>query len=261
MSLYTPHDPSDEEDPMSAAGEGRQWRDETGVEATRATLLQLLARAGVPGGDARELIGLVEAGALALAYEELRERARSAPGDKGEAYESGWLDGAAGLLDELGAVAERTLLGVVGADEQDGTAGEHPPARRMEVERTRVALTPLYLSFASDSELDPEVTEEVLGAVLATMSPRQRAGYAVLLTRFAAVHRARLEGLFAAFGPDSAITVHGRYSLLHSAAGIAVLERLVAAPGRLRQEWDAAELPPAWLDGLTTAWSAAGRHG
>lgn len=241
---------------MSAADEGRQWPDEVSVENARTTLLQLLARAGIPSSDARELIGLVEAGALALAHKELSGGGRSAPGDKGEAYESGWLDGTENLLQELGAVTELTLVRVVGADEQPGPAGERPRAGRMEVERAQVALTPLYLSFASVSELDPEVTEQVLAAVLATMTPRQRAGYAGRLTEFATVHRARLERLFAAFGPDSAITVHGRYSLLHSATSIAVLERLLAAPQSLREEWDAAELPPAWLDGLTTAWNA-----
>ncbi|MCF3182395.1 hypothetical protein IPZ70_20955 [Streptomyces polychromogenes] len=87
------------------------------------------------------------------------------------------------------------------------------------------------------------------------MSPRQRAGYAGRLTEFATLHRSRLERLFAAFGPDSATTMHSRYPLLHSATSIAVLERLLA-PRVLREEWDAAELPPAWLDGLTTAWSA-----
>ncbi|MBT2482358.1 hypothetical protein [Streptomyces sp. ISL-94] len=241
---------------MNAADEGRQWPDEVSVDNARTTLLQLLARAGVPSDDARELTGLVEAGALALAHEELSGGARSAPGDKGAAYESGWLDGAGHLLEELGAVAERTLLRVVGAEGQPGPAGERPPAGRMEVERARVALTPLYLSFTAASELDPEVTEEVLAAVLTTMSPRQRAGYAGRLTQFAAAHRTRLERLFAAFGPGSTITVHGRYSLLHSATSIAVLERLIAAPQALREEWNAAELPPAWLDGLTTAWNA-----
>ncbi|MFD3544830.1 hypothetical protein ACFWUW_04275 [Streptomyces sp. NPDC058655] len=240
---------------MSAADEERQWPDEVSVDNARTTLLQLLARAGVPSGDARELIGLVEAGALALAHDELGAAGRSAPGDKGEAYEAGWLDGAAGLLEELGTVAERALRQVVGEEGLPGPAGGHPRPGRMEVERAQVALTPLYLSFAAVSELDPEVTDEVLATVLTTMSPRQRAGYAGRLTAFAAAHRARLERLFAAYGPGSAVTVHGRYSLLHSATSIAVLERLIAAPRELRQEWDAAELPPAWLDGLTTAWS------
>ncbi|MBT2451433.1 hypothetical protein J7F03_31095 [Streptomyces sp. ISL-43] len=241
---------------MSTADEGRQWPDEVSVDNARTTLLQLLARAGVPSGDARELIGLVEAGALALAHEELSGGDRSAPGDKGEAYESGWLDGSGHLLEELGAVAERTLLRVVETDGEQGPDGEHPRAGRMEVELARVALTPLYLSFTAVSELDPEVTEEVLVAVLGTMSPRRRAVYAGRLNEFATAHRARLERLFAAFGPGSAITVHGRYSLVHSVTSIAVLERLVAAPQGLREEWDAAELPPAWLDGLTTAWNA-----
>ncbi|WP_443067657.1 hypothetical protein OG625_01290 [Streptomyces sp. NBC_01351] len=240
---------------MSTADEGRQWPDEVSVDNVRTTLLQLLARAGVPHGDARHLIGLLEAGALALAHEELSGD-RSAPGDKGEAYESGWLDGAGDLLGELGAVVERTLLRVVGPDDRQDQAGERPRVGRMEVEWARVAVTPLHLSFTEVSELDPEVTEEVLGAVLGTMSPRQRAGYAGRLTEFVAAHRVRLERLFAAFGPGSSITVHGRYSLLHSVTSIAVLERLVAAPQELREEWDAAELPPAWLDGLTAAWNA-----
>lgn len=248
---------SDEEDSMSTADEGRQWPDEVSVDNARTTLLQLLARAGVPSDDARELIGLLEAGALALAHEELSGGSgRIVPGDKGEAYESGWLDGAGEVLTELGAVAERTLLQVVSPDGQEGPAGEHPRAGRMEVERAKVALTPLYLSFAAVSELDPEVTEEVLTAVLGTMSPRQRAGYAGRLTAFATAHRDRLERLFGEFGPGSAITVHGRFSLVHSVTSIAVLERLAAAPQALREEWDAAELPPAWLDGLTTAWNA-----
>ncbi|WP_240801826.1 hypothetical protein [Streptomyces sp. A1136] len=245
------------EDLMSTADEGRQWPDEASVDNARTTLLRLLARAGVPSDDARQLIGLLEAGALALAHKELSGGDRSAPGDKGAAYESGWLDGAESLLEELGDVAERSLVRVVGADGRQGPAEEHPRAGRMEVERARVALTPLYRSFTADSELDPEVTDEVLVAVLGTMSPRQRAGYAGRLTEFASVHRPRLERLFEEYGPGSAITLHGRYSLVHSATGIAVLERLVAAPQGLREEWDAAELPPAWLDGLRMAWDAS----
>ncbi|MFE5491177.1 hypothetical protein ACFQ7Z_14660 [Streptomyces virginiae] len=244
---------------MSVADGGRQWPDEVSVENARATLLQLLARAGVPSDDARQLIGLLEAGALALAHEELsgdRVRPGSTPGDEGEPYDSGRLDGARDVLEELGALAERTLVRAVGAEGEQGAAGERPRARRMEVERARVAVTPLYLSLTTVSELDPEVTDEVLAAVLGTMSPRQRAGYAGRLTEFAADHRARLERMFAGYGPDSAITMHGRYSLLHSATSIAVLERLAAAPRELREEWDAVELPPAWLDGLTTAWDA-----
>ncbi|WP_030723824.1 hypothetical protein [Streptomyces sp. NRRL F-2580] len=239
---------------MSAADEGRQWPDEVSVDNARTTLLQLLARTGVPCGDARQLIGLLEAGALALAHEEL-SGGRTAPGDKGQAYASGWLDGAAHLLDGLGALTERTLTDVVGTDGQTGPAGERRRAGRMEVERARVAVSPLYLSLTKVSELDPEVTDEVLAAVLATMSPRQRAGYTGRLTAFATTHRDRLERLFAAYGPGSAITVHGRYSLLHSVTSIAVLERLLTAPRELREEWDAAALPPAWLDGLTTAWN------
>ncbi|MEV6682818.1 hypothetical protein AB0N09_39040 [Streptomyces erythrochromogenes] len=238
---------------MSVADGGRQWPDEVSVENARATLLQLLARAGVPSDDARQLIGLLEAGALALAHEEL-SAARGVPGEKGA--EGAEEDGARAVLDELGAVAERTLVRAVGAEGEQGPAGERPRARRMEVERARVAVTPLYLSFTAVSELDPEVTDEVLAAVLGTMSPRQRAGYAGRLTEFAADHRMRLERMFAGFGPDSTITMHGRYSLLHSATSIAVLERLAAAPQELRAEWDAVELPPAWLDGLTTAWNA-----
>ncbi|MGW5852288.1 hypothetical protein ACWFQ8_30825 [Streptomyces sp. NPDC055254] len=240
---------------MSTADEGRHWPDEVSVDNARTTLLRLLARAGVPSGDARELIGLIEAGALALAHKELSSARPGTPGHKDEAYESGRLDGAEDLLEGLAAVAERTLLRAVGADGPQDPSGHRPRAGRMEVELTEVALTPLYLSFTTVSELDPEVTEEVLAAVLTTMQPRQRAAYAGRLNEFATTHRARLERLFAAFGPGSGITVHGRYSLVHSTTSIAVLERLDTAPLHLREEWDAAELPPAWLEGLRTAWN------
>ncbi|MGW0697777.1 hypothetical protein ACWD0A_00175 [Streptomyces sp. NPDC002867] len=241
---------------MNAAGEGRQQLDAVSVLNARTTLLQLLARAGVYSGDAEELIGLVEAGALALAHRELSGIGRSAPGDKGELYESGRLDGAQAVVDALGAIAERALQHVVGSDPSAGSSDHRPPVRRMEVERAKVAVTPLYLSFTAASDLDPEVTEQVLTAVLGTMTSRQRAAYAGLLAEFASAHRARLERLYAGYGPGSSIAIHGRYSLIHSPTSVAVLERLATAPSALREEWDAAELPPAWLDGLTTAWGS-----
>ncbi|MDQ1006926.1 hypothetical protein QFZ82_001411 [Streptomyces sp. V4I23] len=242
---------------MNAAEEGRQQLDAVSVLNARTTLLQLLARAGVYSGDAEELIGLVEAGALALAHRELSGIGRSAPGDKGELYESGRLDGAQAVADALGAIAERALQHVVGSDPSACSADHRPPVRRMEVERAKVAVTPLYLSFTAASDLDPEVTEQVLTAVLGTMTSRQRAAYAGLLADFASAHRARLERLYAGYGPGSSIAIHGRYSLIHSPTSVAVLERLATAPSALREEWDAGELPPAWLDGLTTAWGSS----
>ncbi|WP_327300293.1 hypothetical protein [Streptomyces goshikiensis] len=242
---------------MNAAGEGPQLPDAVSVANAKTTLLQLLARAGVFTGDTEELIGLVEAGALARAYEEITARAGSAPGDKGEPYESGWLDGASDVVDELGAIATRAGRRSAGSDAPDESPEERPRVRRMELERAQVAVTPLYLSFTSVSDFDPEVTSEVLTAILGTMSSRQRAQYAGRLTEFSASHRARLERLYTEYGPGSPIAIHGRYSVVHSPTSLAVLERLATAPSALREEWDAAELPPAWLDGLTTAWNAS----
>ncbi|MEV5320353.1 hypothetical protein AB0K92_22340 [Streptomyces sp. NPDC052687] len=56
---------------------------------------------------------------------------------------------------------------------------------------------PLYRSFAADSDLDPEISDQVLGAVLATMNAGRRAGYAGRLAAFADAHRERLERLYA----------------------------------------------------------------
>lgn len=242
---------------MNAAEEKPQLLDAASVANARTTLLQLLARAGVYTGDAEQLIGLVEAGALALAHVEATAAGRSAPRDKGEAYESGWLDGARGVAGVLGAIAERTLRDAVGPDPSDDSPEDRPRVRRAEVERAQVAVTPSYLSFTSVSDFDPEVTTEVLTAVLGTMGTRQRATYAGRLSEFSSAHRARLERLYAQFGPGSDIAIHGRYSVVHSPTSLAVLERLTTAPSALREEWDAAELPPAWLDGLTTAWDAS----
>ncbi|MEE1816046.1 MULTISPECIES: hypothetical protein [unclassified Streptomyces] len=242
---------------MSTAGEGRQQLDEASVLNAKRTLLQLLARAGVWSGDAEELIGFVEAGALALAYEEIGAAGWSAPEGKGEPYASGWLDGARAVTEAVGAVSERALRRAVAADPSAASPDDRPPVGRTELERTHVAVTPLYLSFTDVSDLDPEVTEQVLRALLGTMSSRQRAGYAGRLAAFTSEHRTRLERLYAEYGPGSAIAIHGRYSLIHSPTSVAVLERLATAPGDLHEEWDAAELPPAWLDGLTTAWEAS----
>ncbi len=128
---------------------------------------------------------------------------------------------------------------------------------RVDVERAKVAVTPLYLAFSDASDLDPEVSGEVLTAVLGTMSIVERVGYAGRLEQFTESHRERLAQLYAQYGPRSRIAVHGRYSLLHSPTSIAVLERLAAAPSAFRAEWEHAELPPAWLEGLATAWRAS----
>ncbi|MER7107251.1 hypothetical protein [Streptomyces sp. NPDC000229] len=238
---------------MNAAADGRQHLDAASVNA-KQTLLQLLGRAGVFAGDAEELIGLIEAGSLSLAHQEISRIGLSAPGGKGELYESGWLDGTQAVADELGDLTERALRHAVASDPSSPDA--RPPVRRMQVERAKVAVTPLYLSFTDVSDLDPEVSEQVLTAVLGTMNSRQRAGYAGQLAEFASAHRVHLERLYAEYGPGSPIAIHGRYSLLHSPTSIAVLERLATAPSALWEEWDAAELPPAWLEGLTTAWGS-----
>ncbi|MFG2330869.1 hypothetical protein ACGFMM_14710 [Streptomyces sp. NPDC048604] len=239
---------------MNSADAGRQQLDAVSVLNAKTTLVQLLGRAGVYSGDAEELIGIVEAGALAVAHREAREVKKQAPREKGELYESGWHDGVRAVAVELGALSERTLLQAVRADK---AAEGRTPVGRMEVERAKVAVTPLHLTFTAESALDPEVSEQVLVAVLATMTARERAGYAGLLTEYAADRRVRLERLFAEYGPGSPIAIHGRYSLLHSPTCIAVLERLGSVPEPLREEWDAAELPPAWLDGLWAAWEAS----
>ncbi|MGW6572031.1 hypothetical protein ACWGAN_07620 [Streptomyces sp. NPDC054945] len=247
---------------MHAAEENRQELDSVSVLNAKRTLLQLLGRAGVFADDAEGLIALVEAGALAGACEELGASGGSVPGGEGEPYEpyeSGRRDGARAVTDELGAIAERALRQAVDPDGPGAASAARSPVGRIEVEQAKAAVTPLHLAFTAPSDLDPEVTEEVLRAVLGTMTPWQRARYAGRLADFAAAHRARLERLYVEYGPGSATAVHSRYSLLHSATGVAVLERLATRPAALREEWEAAELPPAWLDGPMRAWEAVGR--
>ncbi|GAA3941990.1 hypothetical protein GCM10022244_57380 [Streptomyces gulbargensis] len=272
---------------MNTAGEGRQHLDTISVLTAKRTLLQLLERAGVHSADAEELIGLVEAGVLALAHHEIagvaaslaaappdgtsgpegagdgsgpRAEPRGGGEDEDGSYAAGRRDGARAVADALGALADRALREAVGAGAGEGPADdERPPVGRMELERAKVAVLPHYLTFTELSDLDPEVSEQVLTAVLGTMGPRQRAAYAGRLAGYVEDHRAELERLFAAYGPGSPIAIHGRYSLLHSPASVAVMERLATVPAALRKEWDAAELPPAWLDGLTTAGAPGAR--
>lgn len=243
---------------MDAGDDGRQQLDTVSILNARHTLLGYLGRAGLFPGDAEELVRLVEAGAVALAHEEIGALAREAPEGGGDLYTSGWLDGAGAVAGGLGDTAARALRLAVAADASPSAGDARPPVRTTEVERARVAIGPLYLSFTEVSDLDPEVSEQVLVAVLATMGARQRAGYAGRLTEFTEEHRPRLERLYARYGPGSPTAIHGRYSLLHSPTSIAVLERLTAAPACLESEWDAGELPPAWLEGLRRGWAEAG---
>ncbi|MFE7753169.1 hypothetical protein [Streptomyces sp. NPDC057428] len=226
----------------------------------KETLFELLGRSGVPRSEAEELIALVQAGAIADAHSELGTT-EWAPADSGQPYGTGWHDGARAAGDVLVRAAERALERAIGSamsgSKDDAPRGHHPVGR-VDVERAKVAVTPLYLTFSGSSDLDPEVSDEVLNAVLGTMSVVGRVGYAGQLERFAETGRERLARLYAQYGPSSHIAVHGRYSLLHSPTSIAVLERLTVTPSALWAEWEHAELPPAWLQGLSSAWSATG---
>ncbi|WP_308434474.1 hypothetical protein [Streptomyces clavifer] len=248
---------ADEEDPIDTAEVDPL--DSASVMNAKETLFELLGRAGVFRDEAEELIALVEAGAVADARSEAG-RAEGVPDEKGELYAVGWRDGARAVGDELARIAGRALERAIGAGTPapagDAARGHHPVGR-VDVERAKVAVTPLSLAFGDVSALDPEVSDEVLTAALGTMSVVERVGYAGRLEQFTESHRERLTRLYARYGPRSRIAVHGRYSLLHSPTSIAVLERLTAAPLALRTEWEHAELPPAWLDGLGTAWLAS----
>ncbi|WP_329034400.1 hypothetical protein [Streptomyces sp. NBC_00178] len=249
---------ADEEDTIDTAEAGRYPLDSASVVNAKETLFELLGRAGVPRSEAEELIALVQAGAIADAHSELG-KAGGAPGDSGQPYGRGWRDGARAAGDVLVDVAGRALERAIGpADsgaEEDPSRSRHPVGR-VDVERAKVAVAPVYLTFSGSSDLDPEVSDDVLTAVLGTMSVVGRVGYAGQLERFAGIERERLARLYARYGPGSHIALHGRYSLLHSPTSVAVLERLTVAPTALRAEWEHAELPPAWLTGLSSAWAA-----
>ncbi|QNE79542.1 hypothetical protein F0344_32815 [Streptomyces finlayi] len=249
---------------MNTAEIGRHPLDSASVLNAKKTLFELLSRSGVFRDEAEELIALVEAGAIAEAHSEAG-KAAAPPGENGEPYATGWHDGARAVGDALVRIAERALERAIGPAMSDAVGDDAAPGHhlvgRMDVELAKVAVTPLYLSFSDASSLDPEVSDEVLTAVLGTMSVVGRVGYAGRLKEFTETHRERLAQLYAQYGPRSRIAVHGRYSLLHSPTSIAVLERLSTAPSALRTEWERAELPPAWLDGLTTAWGTRAAPG
>ncbi|MFC8225007.1 hypothetical protein [Streptomyces sp. NPDC057287] len=246
---------ADEGDAIDTAERGRHTLDPANVRNAKNTLFELLGRQGVSPGDAEELIALVEAGAIADAHSEA-EKAAGVPAGQGGPYAAGWHDGARAVGDELVRVAERALDRAIG-DAVRSAGGGHHPVGRMDVERAKVAVMPLYLAFSDTSDLDPEVSDEVLTAVLGTMSVVGRVRYAGRLEQFTSTHRQRLARLYRQYGPRSRIAVHGRYSLLHSPSSVAVLERLISARPALRTEWEHAELPPAWLEGLSTAWHAS----
>lgn len=252
---------ADEEETIDTTEKTGHSLDSASVLNAKETLLELLGRAGVFRDEADELIALVEAGAIADAHSEAG-KAERAPGEAEESYAAGWHDGARAVTEALAGMAERALGRAIGTAPAgsggDGVPGVHHSVGRVDVERAKVAVTPLYLSFNEVSDLEPEASDEVLTAVLGTMGVVGRVGYAGQLEEFTASHRERMVRLYARYGPRSHISLHGRYSLLHSPTSIAVLERLTTAPAALRAEWDQAELPPAWLEGLSSAWTASG---
>ncbi|MFD0427958.1 hypothetical protein ACFQ60_06420 [Streptomyces zhihengii] len=71
---------------MDAGDEGRQQLDAVSILNARQTLIGYLGRAGLFAGDAEELVRIVEAGAVALAHEEVGAPGRDAPRDRGEPY-------------------------------------------------------------------------------------------------------------------------------------------------------------------------------
>ncbi|MFF9016851.1 hypothetical protein ACF09C_28260 [Streptomyces sp. NPDC014870] len=228
------------------------------VVNAKTTLLELLGRTGVPADEAGRLLALVEAGALTEAHGDLAGVEAGVPAGKGQRYASGWQDCARTAGHALLRRADHAVREALGPDAPPvaDTAHVHPPVAGVDVARAKVAVTPLYLTFTHESDLDPEVSDEVLVAVLGTMSTAERAGYAGRLAEFADGRRERLTLLYTEYGPGSDVSIHGRYSLLHSPSSVAVLERLVAAPAALREEWDLGELPPVWLAGLSKAWEA-----
>ncbi|MFD3943845.1 hypothetical protein [Streptomyces sp. NPDC058579] len=227
------------------------------VMNAKTTLLELLGRTGVPADEAGRLLALVEAGALAQAHGDIAGIEAGAPAGKGQRYDTGWHDCARTAGAALLRRADHAVREALGPDAPvPDTAHVHPPVAGVDVARAKVAVTPLYLTFTHVSDLDPEVSDDVLVAVLGTMSTAERAGYAGRLAEFTEERRARLALLYAEYGPGSDVSIHGRYSLLHSPSSVAVLERLVAAPSALREEWDLGELPPVWLEGLSKAWEA-----
>ncbi|MDT9687089.1 hypothetical protein Q5762_01740 [Streptomyces sp. P9(2023)] len=228
------------------------------VMNAKTTLLELLARTGVPVDEAGQLVTLIEAGALAEAYGEIAGAGANVPAGQGQRYASGWLDGARTVGDALLRRADRAVREALGPEVPvPETSHVHPPVGGVEVERAKVAVTQLYLTLSHVSELDPEMSDDVLVTVLSTMSTAERAGYTGRLDEFAEARRERLTWLYAEYGPGSDVSIHGRYSLLHSPSSVAVLERLVAAPSALREEWESSELPPVWLEGLAKAWDAS----
>ncbi|MEU0127949.1 hypothetical protein [Streptomyces sp. NPDC006289] len=254
---------ADEEDTIDTAEMGRHALESTSVMNAKETLFELLGRAGVCRREAQELIALVEAGAISDAHSEVSGvgEAKRAQAGSGQSYRDGWRDGAQAVGAELVQLAEGALERAIGPAMSDSvgvsTAQDSHPVGRVDVERAKVAVTPLYLEFSDKSDLDPEVSDEVLTAVLGTMSVVGRVGYAGQLEQFTKSCGERLAHLYAQYGPGSRTAVHSRYSLLHSPTSIAVLERLTAAPSQLRTEWERAELPPAWLHGLASTWGAS----
>lgn len=79
-----------------------------GVNA-RLRLFEALAAAGVPAGEADELVSALEASAIAGAQCEVAELDGRSHADRSEDYGQGWYDGVTTVADELVQIADRSF--------------------------------------------------------------------------------------------------------------------------------------------------------
>ncbi|GAA1923557.1 hypothetical protein [Streptantibioticus ferralitis] len=81
---------------------------QTAAVNARLRLLAILAASGLSADEADELVGALEAGAVASAHCDVVELEGNAPDERGEAYEHGWFDGTTKMTGQLVQIADRT---------------------------------------------------------------------------------------------------------------------------------------------------------
>lgn len=107
-----------------------------------------------------------------------------------------------------------------------------------QVQQVLAAAERIFLSLTGYTGFDLDLSEEILAAVLKSVSVEQQEGYVRQLEAFAEASRERLVQLYGKYGPGGKFADESRCYLTHQPASVVVCERLDTVPMWLTSVWN-----------------------
>ncbi|MFI8806308.1 GTP pyrophosphokinase family protein [Micromonospora chalcea] len=110
----------------------------------------------------------------------------------------------------------------------------------------------IYYTFCATS-YNLELSREIIAVILQAVDEEEQPQYGEMLADFASRERHRLTQIFQHYGPVTAVGAEGSFVLVGQPEGIAIFERLSAAPLRLSAAWNS-HLPEELLLEMKSLW-------